>query len=235
MKLGKAGRVGVALSFLGIAGVLFMQWQVFFWVSTDAAQGIVQRIFYVHVPAAWVAEMAFGITALASCAYLWLEDERADAAAVAAAEGGLFFGALLLVAGPLWGSIAWGTAWAWEPRLTLTLLLWFIFLGYFLVRGSIDDQRKAKKLAAVVAIVGALDIPLIHVSVNWFRSLHPKPVVLNPDGPTLPADMLQTLLVGFLGFTILFFGLFLIRYSVELAGRQIKPQTDRPNLKGAVI
>ena len=121
----------------------------------------------------------------------------------------------MLTTGPLWGKIAWGTYWTWEPRLTLTLLLWFIFVGYIMVRNSTEDPDKGKRFAAVVAIIGALDIPFIHLSVVWFRSLHPEPVVAKPDGPTLPGDMLATLLFGVLVFSLLFFGLFLFRYAVE--------------------
>ena len=99
--------------------------------------------------------------------------------------------------------------------MTLTLLLWFIFVGYFMVRNSTEDPEKGKRFAAVVAIVGAMDIPFIHLSVIWFRSLHPEPVVAKPDGPTLPGDMLATLLFGVLVFSLLFFGLFLFRYAVE--------------------
>lgn len=211
---------GLLLVWAGVAAILLMHWMVAFWVPTEAAQGVIQRIFYVHVPAAWTTFLAFGIVALASAAYLWLHDERADAAAVAAGEGGLIFGAIMLTSGPLWGRVAWGTYWTWEPRLTLTLLLWFTYLGYFLIRGSVADPRRGKRFAAVVAIVGSLNIPLIHVSVSWFRSLHPGPVVIKPEGPTLHPDMLATLLVSLAGFTMLFLGLFALRYSVELMNRR---------------
>ena len=103
-----------------------------------------RRIFYIHVPAAWVAFMAFGIVAICSAIYLWLKDERLDMAAVAAAEGGMLFTTIVLLTGPLWGRVAWGTWWTWEPRLTLTLLLWFIYLGYFLVRSSTENPEKGK-------------------------------------------------------------------------------------------
>jgi heme exporter protein C len=208
---------------------------VFFWVPTESTMGIVQRIFYIHVPAAWVAFMAFGLVAVCSAIYLWLEDERLDMAAEALAEGGMLFTTIVLLTGPLWGKIAWGTWWSWEPRLTFTLLLWFIYLGYFLVRGSTENPQRGKKFAAVVGIVGALDIPLIHLSVKWFRSLHPEPVVLNPEGMTLEMPMFQTLMVGFLAFNLLFFGLFLFRYGLarirhEVALRQhstsSNPQPD---------
>lgn len=214
-----AAAAGAVLAATGGATVLVAHWMVASWVPTEASMGLVQRIFYVHVPAAWITFLAFGLAALASAAYLWLEDERADAAAVAAAEGGLVFGAIMLVSGPLWGRVAWGAYWTWEPRLTLTLLLWFTYLGYFLLRDSVRDVRRGRRFAAVVAVVGALNIPLIHVSVSWFRSLHPEAVVLNPDGPTLHPDMLATLLTSLGGFTALFLGLFFLRYSAEMICR----------------
>ena len=213
---------GTGLAVLGVVGVLALHWMVFFWVPTEAAQGVIQRIMYVHVPSAWVAFMAFGLVALCSAVYLWLGDERLDQAAVAAAEGGMVFTTIVLVTGPLWGRIAWGTFWTWEPRLTLTLLLWFIYLGYFMVRSSTENPERGKRFAAVVGIVGAIDIPLIHLSVIWFRSLHPTPVVLKPEGPTLPGEMLATLMVGFAAFTVLFFGVFLQRYCLAAAEHAVQ-------------
>lgn len=213
---------GTALAAAGVATLLVAHWMVAFWAPTEASMGLVQRIFYVHVPAAWTTFLAFGLAALASAAYLWLKDERADAAAVAAAEGGLVFGAIMLVSGPLWARIAWGAYWTWDPRLTLTLLLWFIYVGYFLLRGSVSDPQRGRRLAAVVAVVGALDIPLIHVSVSWFRSLHPEAVVIRPGGPTLHPDMLATLLVSAAGFASLFLGMFALRYAAEVARRRVE-------------
>lgn len=218
--VGRLGYVGFGLAGAGIAAILVVHWMMAFWVPTEATQGVVQRIFYIHVPAAWTTFLAVGLSALAGMAYLWLEDERWDSTAVAAAEGALVFGAIMLLSGPLWGRIAWGAYWVWEPRLTLTLLLWFMFVGYFLVRGSVANPRKGKRFAAVVAIIGALNIPLIHVSPNWFRSQHPEAVVIRPDGPDLPMDMLVTLLTSLAGFTMLFFGLFTIRYATLILQEQ---------------
>jgi heme exporter protein C len=210
------------LTWAGVVLGLVLLWQVFFWVPTEATQGVAQRIFYVHVPAAWVAFLAFGIVAFASVVYLWLGDERADMVAVAAAEGGMIFTTVVLLTGPLWGKIAWNTYWTWEPRLVLTLLLWFIYLGYFMVRGATANPEKGRRFAAVVGIVGALDIPLIHVSVLWLRGLHPDPVVLKVEGPTLHADMLVTLLTGLATFTLLFGGMMLSRYGLERARQQLQ-------------
>jgi heme exporter protein C len=210
-------KAGIGLGVLAVASVLFFHWQVFFWVPTEASMGIVQRIFYVHAPAAWVAFLAFGIVALCSAIYLWLGDPRLDTAARSAAEGGILFTTIVLLTGPLWARIAWGTWWTWEPRLTLTLLLWFIYVGYFLVRGATENAERGRRFAAVVGVLGAFNIPLIHVSVLWFRSLHPEPVVVRADGPGLHPDMLATVLMGLLAFTLVFFALFTLRYAVGRA------------------
>lgn len=208
--------LATTVSLLGVALVLLLLWEVFFWVNTESTMGVIQRVFYVHVPAMWTAFFAFGLAALASGVYLWLGDERADWTAVAAAEGGILFTTAGLISGSLWGKIAWGTLWTWEPRLTSTLLLWFIYLGYFVVRRATENPERARRFAAVVAIVGALDIPIIHVSVLWFRSLHPQPVVLNTQTPmNLDRDMGLTLMTGLTAFTLLFLGLLALRYGLE--------------------
>jgi heme exporter protein C len=205
--------LALVLGLAGLALTVGFHWQVFFFVPTEASMGIVQRIFYIHLPAAWVAFFAFGIVALCSAVYLWLGVEKLDHAAQAAAEGGMIFTTIVLTSGPLWARLAWGTWWTWEPRLTLTLLLWFIYLGYFMVRQSTDSPERGKKFAAVVGIVGALNIPLIHMSVLWFRSLHPQPVVARTDGAQLHPDMLTTVLTALLAWTLVFLSLFLLRYA----------------------
>lgn len=216
-----AATAGVLVALAGTALVVVQLWLIWFWVPTEALQGVVQRIFYLHVPSAWVAFMAFFIVALCSAMYLWLRDDRFDRAAVSAGEGGLIFTTIVLVTGPLWGKVAWGAWWVWDARLTLTLLLWFIYVGYFMVRSATDDPERGKRFAAVVGIVGAVDIPLIHLSVLWFRTQHPQPVVLRVDGPTLDPAMGVVLAVGFLAFTLLFFGLLTLRYRLETAARQL--------------
>ena len=208
-------RWAIALNALAAIMLTASLWMVFFFVPTESEMGIVQRIFYVHVPSAWVAFLAFGIVALCSLGYLWLRDERLDAISVASAELGLLFTTIVLVTGPLWGKIAWGAWWVWEPRLTLTLLLWFIYVGYFILRGAADSPERGKRFAAILGIVGAVDIPLIHLSVTWFRSQHPEAVILRPEGPQAAPEIVQTLLVSFLAFTLLFFGLLMVRYGLE--------------------
>jgi len=213
--------VGFALGLVcaGAALAAFVTWMIFNWTPIEATQGIIQRIYYVHVPAAWIAEMAFGMTALFGVAYLWLRDDRLDAAAACAAEGGVFLASALLIVGPLWARVAWGTWWTPDPRLNFTLLLYFIFIGYFMVRGAVGDPDRGKRYSAVVAIVGALDIPLIHMSVYWFRSLHPEPVVMRPEGPQADPRIVVTLLLAVLAYTMMFWGLWWFRYLAENAQR----------------
>ena len=221
-------RASTALALTGLALVVVLHWMVFFWVNTEVTMGIVQRIFYIHVPAFWVAFVAIAIAALCSAIYLWLRDERLDMLAVAAAEGGMLLTTVGLITGSLWGKIAWGTYWTWDMRLTLTLLLWFIYLGYFMVRGATQDPERGARLAAVVAIVGALDLPLIHVSVLWFRSLHPQPVLLDTRQPmNLDPDMLMTLMVGLLALMVVFVGVMGFRYELERGRRALDVQLAR--------
>ena len=205
---------------LAAATLLYALRMVFFYAPTEREMGVVQRIYYVHVPSAWVAFLAFGIVALCSLGYLWLRDARLDAIAVSAAELGMMFTTVVLLTGPLWGKIAWGAWWVWEPRLTLTLLLWFIYLGYFVLRGAAETAERGKRFAAILGVVGAVDIPLIHVSVEWWRSQHPQAVVLRPEGPRADPAIVQTLLVSLLACTLVFFALLLLRYALErLSGR----------------
>ncbi|MFL5385443.1 MAG: cytochrome c biogenesis protein [Longimicrobiaceae bacterium] len=215
-------RWALALSVLAAATLLAALWMVFFYVPTEAEMGVVQRIFYVHVPSAWTAFLAFGLVALCSAGYLWLRDPRLDAIAVSSAELGLVFTTLVLLTGPLWAKVAWGAWWVWEPRLTLTLLLWFIYVGYFMLRGAAENPERGKRFAAILGVVGAVDIPLIHVSVQWWRSQHPKPVVMRPEGAQADPAILQTLFVSLFAFTFLFFALMLFRYGLERLAQRVQ-------------
>jgi heme exporter protein C len=237
MSLATERRGAVVLGVLGVGLTLLFHYMVFFTVSTEATLGIVQRIFYVHVPSFWVAFLAFGMVALSGAVYLWIGEERLDQIGRAAAEGGIVFATIGLITGPLWARISWGTWWTWEPRLTLALLLWFIYVGYFMVRNATASPEQGRRYAAVVGIVGALNIPLIHVSVLWFRSLHPEPVVLNAaEGPSLPGDMLATLMVALAAWTALFFSFFLLRYSVlKLEAREEERSGSSVSDKGLAV
>ncbi len=193
-----------------------------YFTPIEASQGAAQKIFYVHAPSAWVAFLAFGIVAVTSILYLWLKDPRLDLVAESSAEVGVVFTTMVLVSGPLWGKPVWGTWWTWDARLTLTLFLWFIYVGYLVLRGAIDDPSMRARYSAVLGILGALLIPFIHLSVYLFRTLHPMPIVLKPSAPSLPKEMLETLLFAFVSFTVLFLAFLRARYrlAIDRAARE---------------
>src|SRR3954462_2440031 len=173
-----------------------------FYTPLEAKQGAAQKIFYLHVPAAWVAFLAFALVAIASGVYLWLRDERLDRFAESSAEVGVIFTTVVLITGPLWAKPIWGTYWAWwDVRLVSTLFLWFIYVAYLVLRGAIDSTELRARYSAVLGILGALLIPFIHLSVYLFSTMHPMPIVGKPDKPSLPTEMLLTLMISLASFT----------------------------------
>jgi len=202
----------------------------FFYAPPDLVQGQAQRIFYFHVPLAWVAYLAFFVVLVGSIGYLWQRQERWDRLAAASAEIGLVLTSLVLISGSMWGKTIWGTWWSWDPRLTATLVLWFIYVGYTMVRALTTEPARGRRLAAVLGIVGFLDVPIVHQSVVWWRSLHPAPVVLNAAGPQLPAPMLATLLVSLLAYTLLYG--FLLQWRVRIA--RLEAQATAGRLQAAL-
>lgn len=203
------------LGFIAVSTVLGGIVMAFLYAPTDRIQGHAQRIFYVHVPMAWLAYLAYAVILVGSIGYLWKKDFKWDRLARASAELGFVFTTLVLISGSIWGRPIWGAWWQWEARLTTTLILWFIYLGYFVVRSYAGEPERAARFAAVLGIIGAIDIPIIHQSVKWWRTLHPEPVVLDTSGPNLPDSMLATLLVMFAGFTLLFGYLVIRKTQVE--------------------
>ena len=182
-------------------------------------QGPAQKIFYLHVPAAWSAMLSMGLVGLASILFLIMKDVRLDRFAAASAEVGTAFCCVMLTTGPLWARPIWGTWWTWDARLTLTLMLFFLFIGYQVLRGAVGDPRLRANYAAVVGICGLILLPFIHLSVYLFRTLHPQPIVLKPSAPSLPPEMLITLLLSFGVFTLLYVGFVMQRYAMgEEAG-----------------
>jgi heme exporter protein C len=179
----------------------------------DAIQGPAQRIFYIHAPSAWVAFVAFLTVGVCSVLYLAIREPRLDRLAACSAEVGVVFITGVLLTGPIWGKTIWGAWWTWDARLTSTLFLWFIFFGYLVLRSAVHEPGQRARFSAVLGILGALLVPFIHVSVQWFRTLHPLPVVLKPEGPTLPGSMLATLLGSFGVFTVLYVALVWQRYA----------------------
>jgi heme exporter protein C len=170
----------------------------------EVSQGNVQRIMYVHPPLAWVAYLAFGVVAAASIVYLVRRRPGADRLAHASAEVGVVFTGLAIATGSIWGKPTWGTWWTWDARLTSVAILFVMYLGYLLLRGTIEDRERAARYCAVLGIVAALDMPLVHFSVYWWRTLHQPPSLMKPGGFSGSAAILWPLLVNLAAFTVLY-------------------------------
>lgn len=198
-----------------VAGILGVAVRVIWFTPYEATQGGAQKIYYIHVAAALSAYLALFVVAITSVVYLWLHDERSDRLAESAAEVALLFTTVVLTTGPLWGKPIWGTWWTWDARLTLTLFLWFLLASYLVLRSAVDDRVMRARYSAVLGVLAALLVPFIHLSVYMFRTLHPDPIVLKPDRPSLPAQMLTTFVLAVLAF--LFFCAMLIRARYRLA------------------
>jgi heme exporter protein C len=180
----------------------------------DALQGEVQRLMYVHVPAAWLAYLSFFVVFVSSVAYLRTGRTRWDRVAAASAEIGVLFTALAIVLGALWGKPVWGTWWTWDPRLTTTAMLLLIYIGYIAVRRITDSPTRRARWAAVIGVVGFVDVPIVHLSVVWWRSLHQQSTVLRVGGPQIEGSMLTALLVAVGAFTIVYAYLMAVRLRV---------------------
>jgi heme exporter protein C len=219
---------GLVLTTVALVGVAAVYVLAMAYTPVEARQGLAQKIFYVHVPAAWSALLAFSLVGLASMLYLWLHDPRLDRFAAASAEVGVVFSAVMLTSGPIWAKPIWGTWWTWDARLTLTLFLFFLFVGYLSLRAAVHDPGERARFSAVVGILGMLLVPFIHLSVYLFRTLHPQPIVLKPSAPSLPPEMLRTLLVSTVVFTLLYLGFVTARYGLALMEEAREDQPHAP-------
>lgn len=211
MTLAQGGRWLTGMGLLLLGGVYV---RALAFTPVELHQGPAQKIFYVHVPAAWSSMLAMGLVGLASILYLLVRDTRYDRFAAASAEVGTVFACVMLTTGPLWAKPVWGTWWTWDARLTLTLMLFFIFIGYRLLRGAVTDPALRARYAAVVGICGLVLLPFIHLSVYLFRTLHPQPIVLKPSAPSAPPEMVTTLLLSVGVFSLLYFGFVVQRYAL---------------------
>lgn len=210
-------RRGLVLTSLGLVGVAAVMVLALGYTPVEARQGLAQKIFYMHVPSATVTLwIAMPLTGLLSMLYLWLRDLRFDRLAAASAEVGTVFCLAVLATGPIWARPIWGTWWTWDGRLTLTLFLFFLLLGYHTLRASLRDPVERGRFSAVISIMGVVLVPFIHLSVYLWRGLHPQPIVLKPSAPSLPPEMLRTLLIGIAVFILMFVGMVTVRYGIQL-------------------
>ena len=209
-------------SILGLAGCGF--W-IFLKLPIETSQGFPQKIMYLHVPTFIATYLAFFVVFAFSIAYLWKRDLMFDQIAKVSAEVGLIFCALLLVTGAIWGRPTWGTYWVWDARLTTTLLLFLIFMGYFLLRMSVNDRDKEARLASVLGIIGCLDIPIIHKSVEWWRTLHQPSTLFKVESgkasPSISPELLTPLIASTIVMLLFYLYLLLLRYKTEISREQL--------------
>jgi len=197
-----------ALVFVSMLLALYL---VGFYAPIEREQGVVQKIFYFHVPSAWVAFLAFFVVFVFSFRYLVSRDKRWDNRAAAAAEVGVMFCTLVIITGPIWAKPVWGIWWTWDARLTLTLVLWLIYVSYVLLRHYVADAEKRATLSAVLGIIGFIDVPLVYFAIRWWRTQHPQPVIAGGGGSGMDPRMATAFWVSLAAFTVLFVYLYRVR------------------------
>jgi heme exporter protein C len=209
--------MGLALILAGIATV----WGLAI-APPDYQQGEAMRIIYVHVPAAWMSMFVYAVMAVSSAvAFIW-KHPLADVAAKASAPIGAVFTALALATGMLWGKPMWGAWWVWDARLTSVLVLFFLYLGYIVLWSAIEEPARAARAARILALVGAVNLPIIKFSVDWWNTLHQPASVFRMDGPTMPAEMLTPLLIMGLAYNLLYVAILFMRMRAEIAERRLR-------------
>ena len=212
-------KTGAPLGVAFAAGGAALVWAAMWYAPTERMMGDVQRIFYMHVPAAMNGALAFVVAAVAGIGYLVRRSERWDRIGRTSVELGTLWATIVLVTGPIWARSAWGAWWTWEPRLTTTLIAWLIFVGAILVRRIAGHPEQAARLASVIAIIGALDLPVVYKSVDWWRGNHP--IVFGKGGGGLAPEMRTAFVVGALAVTLMHAVLFRLRYRMALAEDRI--------------
>ena len=204
---------------LGFALMIAALYMVFVYVPTEKHTGIIQRIFYFHVPVAWVSFLAFFVTFIASILYLWKREIKWDTVACASAEVGVIFTTLVLITGPIWAKPAWGIWWTWDARLTTSLVLWLIYIAYLLVRRLATEPSQGARYGAVIGVVGFIDVPIVFLTVNLWRTQHPTMIIFEEG---LIPPMLMTLLVCLAAFTVLYVLLIIQSASLKSLETDVK-------------
>src|SRR5262245_23648983 len=192
------------LGWLAILGVVAGLGAAFGYAPRESIQGNVQRIMYIHVPSVLTAYLAFGLVLIGSVGYLATRRLGWDRLAASAAEIGLVFNAITIITGSIWGRPTWGVWWTWDARLTATAVLFLVYAGYVLLRAMVEEPEARARYAAVLGIVGALNIPIVHFSLYWWRTLHQPPTLLAPGPAPISPSIRAALLVNWVAFTLLF-------------------------------
>lgn len=211
-----------AIPYLCLVSVILALYMAFVYAPTEKTMGDVQRIFYFHVGAWWIAFLAFGVVFGGSVAYLITRNRIYDQTALASAEIGVLFTSIGLITGPLWAKPAWGIYWTWDARLTTALVLWLIYVAYLMLRRYVPDENKRANLAAVAGIIGFVDVPIVHFSIRWWRTQHPQPVIMGGPDSGLHPQMFHALMVSLLAFFFLYIWLLEKRLSIERAEEEIE-------------
>lgn len=203
----------------------------------DRVQGNLQRLMYVHVPAAWTAYLSFAVTLGASAAWLWRRTIVFDRIAAASAEAGVFFTGLAIVLGSIWGKPTWGVWWTWDPRVVTTAVMFFIYLGYLALRRATLDPASRARRSAVFGVVAFVQVPIVHMSVVWWRALHQPPTVLRPGHPPIDHGMLAALLVNLAAFTLLYLLILRARVRLAVAAEELEARQRAANreLAGSAV
>ena len=192
--------------------MLLALYTIFIYAPVEKTMGVIQKIFYIHVPSAFLAYLAFFITFIASIIYLYRRDPKWDTVAHCAVETGVIFCTIVLITGPIWARPIWNVWWTWDPRLTTTLILWFTYVAYLMLRRSVKENRRAN-LAAVFGIIGFINVPLTFFSIRLWRTIHP--VVITSRGLNMSGPMKFSLIITFIAFCFLFFALLISRIRLE--------------------
>lgn len=190
------------IDFLTFIFILLALYFAFIYAPVEKVMGAVQKIFYFHLASAWIAFFAFFVTFICSIFLLATNRYIFDDIASSSAEIGIIFCSIVLITGPIWAKPIWGAWWTWDPRLTTTLILWFIYVGYLMLRKFVDEEDKRAKFSAAVGIVGFIDVPIVFLSIRWWRTIHPN--VLLQKGGGLHPDMITSLIVSLIAFTFLY-------------------------------
>ncbi|MCB4203383.1 cytochrome c biogenesis protein CcsA [Deferribacterales bacterium Es71-Z0220] len=207
------------IDFLSFILILVALYFAFIYAPVEKVMGPVQKIFYFHVASAWIAFFAFFVTFICSIFLLATNRYIFDDIASSSAGIGIIFCSIVLITGPIWAKSFWGTWWTWDPRLTTTLILWFIYVGYLMLRKFIDEEDKRAKFAAAVGIVGFIDVPIVFLSIRWWRTIHPN--VLQKGGGGLHPDMITSLIVSVIAFTFLYLMLMNKNLKIKALERKI--------------
>ena len=212
----KGERVIDASAIIAVVTGLYM---AFIFAPQERVMGAVQKIFFFHVASAWIAFFAFFVTFVCGILFLARNNYFFDDLASSSAELGLIFCTIVLITGPIWARPAWGVWWTWDLRLTTTTILWFIYLGYIMLRKFTDDDDKRAKFSAAVGIIGFIDVPIVFFSIRWWRTIHPN--VVQEGGGGLHPDMTKALLVAVLAFSLVYVSLLIKRVRVAGLERKI--------------